>query len=66
MRAAFQRPAGLFDSDHPSVEVLTSCRPVATNTCFAEPRVSGILVDSREGSKHVQERSRSAWELVER
>lgn len=37
MRAVSQRPAGLLDSNHPSVEVIASCRPVATHACFACP-----------------------------
>lgn len=63
MRAISQRAARLLDSNHPSIEVLAFCRPVAANTCFAEPRVSDVLVDSREGSKQMLERSGSPWEL---
>ena len=61
-----QRAARPLDFNHPSIEVIASCRPVATNTYFAKPRVSDVLVDSREGSKQVQEQSGSMWELVER
>ena len=55
MRAVSQRPTGLLDSNHPAVEVFASCRSVATHTCFAEPSVSNVVVDSREGLKHVKE-----------
>lgn len=46
-----QRPAGLLDSHHPSVEVITQRCPVATDTGFAEWEVSNTAVSSAEGQK---------------
>ena len=45
MRALSQRAAGPLDSDHPSVEVVTPCRSVATHTGFTKRRVSKVLVE---------------------
>ena len=43
MRAFSQRPAGLLDSNHPSVEVNTPSSAVASDTGFASWKVSNVL-----------------------
>ena len=43
MGALSQGPARPLDFDHPSVEVIAFCRPVATYASFAEPRFSNTL-----------------------
>lgn len=44
MRAISQRPAGVFDSKHPSIEVSTLCSAVTTDTGFTKWKVSNILL----------------------
>ena len=44
MRAFSQRPAGVLDSKHPSIEMNTLCSAVTTDTGFANWKISNIVL----------------------